>query len=220
MKYLRFTAIWLFSLVAFGLCQTADQLIQQLEPLGTGGTDAQARKDLLAMTQESMKPPIDEDARLTHVQALLNGLETVTDASIRRDLMVHHLGWVGKQETVEALSGYFSDVDDGVYAVMAVYQICREMGWDNCAAVSIEVLDKAQTPDLSVQMLSKDKIRISVSMDDYKIKITDIKGKEVWSNSGRVPGKHDLPLSLFHVGIYVVKAKSGDRSISKRVALY
>jgi hypothetical protein len=126
---------------------------------------------------------------------------------------------VGKLETVEALRDDLSG-EDSIYAAMAIYQICREMQWENCEAVSIEVLDDAQARDLIISMPAKDRVRIQVSLDNYEIRITDMQGKSVWSNGKAGPGVHDLPLSLFRIGIYAVHVKYRAGSITRRIAFY
>jgi hypothetical protein len=198
--------------------QTVGQLIDQIQPWSTGG-DATAREDLRQMTVDVMAPPVDEAARTAHEQALLTGLEEKTHVDVRT-LLMEELGWVGTGEAVVALKEYLTDNNLVDPSAMAIYQICRQTGWDACYATSIEVLNDGISPDLKISMLEGKKIRIQAAGANHKVTVSDIQGKTIWSQGGSEAVQYDVPMSLFKVGVYAVTMKSDKGSITKRIALY
>ncbi len=103
---------------------------------------------------------------------------------------------------------------------MAIYQICRQEGWDACYAVSIEVLNGSINPELKITQLEGKKIRIMAAGRNHKVTVTDVQGKTIWSSGGSEEANYDVSISLFKVGIYAVTMKSDKGSVTKRVALY
>jgi hypothetical protein len=73
----------------------------------------------------------------------------------------------------------------------------------------------------TIQILVDKGLRINILADGaYRISITDVKGKAIWSKKGSDAAHFRLPKNILSAGIYTISVKSGDQSASRTITVH
>ena len=210
-----FFSIFYFSIA---LCQTAEELISQLQPWDVGNNSA-AQTNLRKITRTVMTPPIDEAARSAYEEDLIAGLSSSSDENVHT-VIITELGLIGNEKTVSTLKPYLIDSMLSDPSAMAIYQICRQTGWDVCGVqTEIKLLDN-KLPNLKVSLLNDLIIQLPVSSNEYTILISDIQGRTIWSYTGIRTEAHKIPIEQFQAGIYNITLQSHFGKKTTKIAMF